>query len=351
MIILWIALLLHQGYALISVATVHLGEPVTFKCALPSSEHSNTRVKWYKQSFGDTLRLITSLMKGTINPTFEEGFPHSRFHVDHTATTSALTIHSTVREDEALYHCAVTTWHMDQWNGTYLSLKENSSRMSGYTVVQLPAVSDEVHPGESVTLRCLVLSGLEKSSCADDQDVHWFGVTSDNFLPNVLYSNRKKTDQCDKQSVSPSTKSCIYKFSMNLSSSDAGIYYCAVVSCGEILFGNGTKVDIGGNKWWSFDALWKDSMSPFLLVAVSSACLMVIAFLIYVIKKSMWDHANDAVSLQEDIENMNLMRDEDKWVYSTAVFTMMKPGNSGTRGTNAHDGEKTYAAIKAFGFE
>uniref|UniRef100_A0A665WCD8 Ig-like domain-containing protein n=1 Tax=Echeneis naucrates TaxID=173247 RepID=A0A665WCD8_ECHNA len=121
--------LVNKGEALDCVATVHLGEPVTFKCALPSSEHSNTRVKWYKQSFGDTLRLITSLMKGTINPTFEEGFPHSRFHVDHTATTSALTIHSTVREDEALYHCAVTTWHMDQWNGTYLSLKGTSTNI------------------------------------------------------------------------------------------------------------------------------------------------------------------------------------------------------------------------------
>ncbi|KAJ8337701.1 hypothetical protein SKAU_G00366670 [Synaphobranchus kaupii] len=38
---------------------------------------------------------------------------------------------------------------------------------------------------------------------------------------------------------------CVYNFpKRNLSLSDAGTYYCAVATCGEILFGNGTKLDI-----------------------------------------------------------------------------------------------------------
>ncbi|TWW63291.1 hypothetical protein D4764_03G0002990 [Takifugu flavidus] len=31
----------------------------------------------------------------------------------------------------------------------------------------------------------------------------------------------------------------------NLNTSKAGTYYCAVATCGRILFGNGTKLDIG----------------------------------------------------------------------------------------------------------
>ncbi|KAJ8337707.1 hypothetical protein SKAU_G00366730 [Synaphobranchus kaupii] len=42
-------------------------------------------------------------------------------------------------------------------------------------------------------------------------------------------------------------KSCVYNFpKRNLSLSDAGTYYCAVATCGEILFGNRTKLDFEG---------------------------------------------------------------------------------------------------------
>ncbi|KAJ8281791.1 hypothetical protein COCON_G00043100 [Conger conger] len=42
-----------------------------------------------------------------------------------------------------------------------------------------------------------------------------------------------------------SHESCVYNFpKRNLSLSDAGTYYCAVATCGEILFGNETKMDV-----------------------------------------------------------------------------------------------------------
>lgn len=119
--------LLYNLDALISVTTVQLGESVTFTCIFPEVEDSNIRIKWYKQNVGDTLSLITSLMKGTSYPTFEEGFHPSRFHVNYTTTSSNLAILSTVQEDEALYHCAVTTWNKDLWEGNYLSFKGNLS--------------------------------------------------------------------------------------------------------------------------------------------------------------------------------------------------------------------------------
>ena len=32
----------------------------------------------------------------------------------------------------------------------------------------------------------------------------------------------------------------------NVDSSDAGTYYCALAACGEVVFGNGTKLDTPG---------------------------------------------------------------------------------------------------------
>ena len=75
---------------------------------------------------------------------------------------------------------------------TVLHCIGNTERTSNYTVVQWPTVSDPVHPGDSVTLQCSVLSD--------------------------------------------------YK---NKTSFDARTYYCAVATCGEILFGNGTKLELG----------------------------------------------------------------------------------------------------------
>ncbi|KAI3351495.1 hypothetical protein L3Q82_020343 [Scortum barcoo] len=232
MILLWITLLLlHQGYALISVTTVQLGDPVTLTCLFPGWEYSNARVKWYKQSVGDTLKLITILMKSTTKPTFEKGFPPSRFDANLTTTASTLTILKTIQEDEAVYHCAGTTWSKDQWSGVYLSLIGNT---------------------------CLHLTGWRLNDVI--------------LLP---------------------------------------------------------------------------------LCAVLAICVIVIAVLICGIKKSKCDYCNneDAVSLQENIAKRNLERNEDTWIYSVAVFNMIKNGSSENKDSRTADRERIYAAIKAFGLD
>uniref|UniRef100_A0A4W6FAQ2 Ig-like domain-containing protein n=1 Tax=Lates calcarifer TaxID=8187 RepID=A0A4W6FAQ2_LATCA len=216
-------------YALISVTTAQLGEPVTLSCFFPESEYSNTRIKWYKQTIGDTLLLITTLMKATAYPTFEEGFPSSRFNVNHTTTSSILTILRTVQEDEAMYHCAVTTWSKDHFQ-----------KMLNYTVVQWPTVSDPVHPGDSMTFQC-------SKTCLEDHHVYWFRARSDKSHPSLIYAHRNHSDTCEEGPEVHSPQKCVYSFSKNVSSSDAGTYYCAVATCGEIIFGNGTKLDIEGN--------------------------------------------------------------------------------------------------------
>lgn len=148
--------LLYNSDALISVTTVRLGESVTFTCIFPELEDSNIRIKWYKQSVGDTLSLITSLMKGTSYPTFEEGFHPSRFYVNHTTTSSNLAILSTVQEDEALYHCSVTTWNKDLWEGNYLSFKGNLSDKNCKYKMSFKLLVIQIYFGQLTCIFCFL---------------------------------------------------------------------------------------------------------------------------------------------------------------------------------------------------
>uniref|UniRef100_A0A3Q2DM74 Ig-like domain-containing protein n=1 Tax=Cyprinodon variegatus TaxID=28743 RepID=A0A3Q2DM74_CYPVA len=186
---------------------VQLGEPVTFTCA---NMESRTWIYWYKQTSGDTLKMIVKQRK-TMDPNNSPEFPSSRFKVTNDDKISNLTIMRTVEQDEGMYHCAIIHWTGSTWMGTYLMVKGN-------------------------TLQCSVLSESENNSCSEDLSMFWFKAGSNRSYPNIIYTDGKRADNCKK---SPNTgKKCIYNFPKNISSSDPGTYYCAVATCGEILLGN-----------------------------------------------------------------------------------------------------------------
>ncbi|XP_027141787.1 uncharacterized protein LOC109138837 isoform X2 [Larimichthys crocea] len=299
MIIFWVTLLLlHQGYTLVPVTTVQLGEHVTFTCVLPK-KWNNENIHWYKQSAGGNLKLIVSLITNT-NHVYGPEFPTSRFEVKVNKNISSLTILWTIQEDEGMYHCAFMDWNVNAWSATYLSLKGNSQRTSNYDVVQWSTVSDPVRPGDSVTLQCSVFSDSENKTCSEDHSVFWFRAGSDKSHPDIIYADGNRHDQCDK-----SQKRCVYHFSKNVSSSDEGTYYCAVATCGEILFGNGSKLDF---------------QAP---VAVQK-------------------HSGGQKSHQSD---------EDLWVYSAVVFTVMKTDRGAIKDAKAAERERIYTAFKTFGLD
>ncbi|XP_029021906.2 uncharacterized protein LOC114865050 isoform X2 [Betta splendens] len=324
MILLSMFLLLHTGYALISVIIVELGEPVTFTCSFPDAQYSNTRVKWYKQSTGDSLKLITTLMKATLNPAFEEEFRFKRFSVNHTEVTSTLTINDTVQADEAVYHCAVITWSKDRWSGTYLGFKGNSEKTSNYSVVQTSSVSDPVRPGDSVTLQCSVLSASDNKTCPGGPSVYWFRAGSDQSPPGIISTDGN--NDCEQRS--DSVKSCVYRFSKTISSSDAGTYRCAVATCGQMLFGTGTTLKIQ-----------ETSLSSTTLgVVVLAVTVVASVFLLFAVKENKCECWTDSASLQEDVVQRNFkfpQRHQDTGVYSAVVFTVVKSDRGGARGTKA----------------
>ncbi|XDV37408.1 hypothetical protein PO909_007012 [Leuciscus waleckii] len=88
-----------------------------------------------------------------------------------------------------------------------------------------------VHSGDTVTLMCSVLSEYNTA------DIRMFWFRSESGKSEILYTqNKSETD---------SAQNCTFSLSKNIVSQvDTGTYYCAVVTCGKILFGNGTKLNM-----------------------------------------------------------------------------------------------------------
>lgn len=100
-------------------------------------------------------------------------------------------------------------------------------------------VSETVRPGGSVTLNCTVHTG----TCDTEHSVYWFRHGSHQ---GILHTQGDGWKHVSTAGSPP--QSCVYHLQkMNLSSSDAGTYYCAVASCGEILFGTGSKLLVDGD--------------------------------------------------------------------------------------------------------
>ncbi|XP_033948965.1 uncharacterized protein [Pseudochaenichthys georgianus] len=236
-------LLLHQGYTLAPVTTVQLGESATFTCALHNTEIRRKDLRWYKQSAGETLTLIVTLLLSS-KPKFAPGLSESRLEVNTGNNLSTLTIRRTIPEDEGMYHCSIEDFLRNRvWSGTYLLLKGNTQRTSNYSVVQCLTLSDPAPQENSMTLQCSGLSNSENKTCQGDIRVFWFGAGSDTFRPNIMYTDGRRPKECEK--LHTHKKACVYRFLKNFSSSDAGTYYCAVATCGEILFGDVTHPQLG----------------------------------------------------------------------------------------------------------
>ncbi|XP_015254472.1 PREDICTED: uncharacterized protein LOC107100478 [Cyprinodon variegatus] len=239
MSVLWIALfLLHQGYSLVPVVTVQLGESVTLPCAFTEKFQSTTWLHWYKQSAGDNLKLIVMQQK-SIKPNYGPDVSASKIEATNDEKFSNITIQKTVIQDEGMYHCAHMDWTKSTWTGTYLSIKGDFSRTSRYNVLQNPT-TDAARSANSETLQCSLLSGSEDKMCSGELNVFWFRAGSEKSYPDIIHSNENGLHNCEKTSTLNTQRKCSYNLSKNFSSTDTQTVYCAVATCGEILFGKGT---------------------------------------------------------------------------------------------------------------
>uniref|UniRef100_A0A8C9S9Y4 Novel immune-type receptor 9 n=1 Tax=Scleropages formosus TaxID=113540 RepID=A0A8C9S9Y4_SCLFO len=226
-----------------------LGHNVTLVCEL--NEKNFNYMFWAKQTTGESPEAIANIYDNSNDPMYFDDFRDARFVVYKQNGKLHLGISETKHEDTATYYCGyVFLTYMKFGAGIFLMLTGTDS--SSRTVVQ-QVVSDPVHPGDSVTLQCTV----DSETCAGEHSVYWFRHGSGESLPGLIYTHGNRSDECEKSPEAGSpTHGCVYSLpKRNLSRSDAGIYYCAVATCGDILFGNGTKLDIdtGYKSTWEFN--------------------------------------------------------------------------------------------------
>uniref|UniRef100_A0A3B4EBH9 Ig-like domain-containing protein n=1 Tax=Pygocentrus nattereri TaxID=42514 RepID=A0A3B4EBH9_PYGNA len=203
------------------------GRNINLTCFFSSADASATA--WFKQTPGEKPLLIASVFRSA-PVTYHNGFNKSgRFNAVREKSSFNLSISNAEPSDSATYYCAVAN--------IFLSLGSSSS----LSAVLQPPVSDPVELGGNTTLQCSILT----DASAGDHSVYWFRHGSGESHPGIIYTHGNRSGECEKSSETDSpTQSCVYKLpKRNLSLSDAGTYYCAVLMCGQIIFGNGTKLD------------------------------------------------------------------------------------------------------------
>ncbi|XP_005467370.1 uncharacterized protein LOC100702894 isoform X2 [Oreochromis niloticus] len=123
-------------------------------------------------------------------------------------------------------------------SGSFDKISHTKTQQKSFTVKQTSDV-ESVHLGDTMTLQCSLLSENKDDTdqCPGEDKVHWFKGASESH-PGSIYHGSIRNKEDGK---------CDYSLSKTITnSSDAGTYYCAVVTCGQILFGKGTEVKIEG---------------------------------------------------------------------------------------------------------
>uniref|UniRef100_A0A3P8TPS8 Ig-like domain-containing protein n=1 Tax=Amphiprion percula TaxID=161767 RepID=A0A3P8TPS8_AMPPE len=213
----------------VSLQTLNLGDSATIECYIKSLM---TKRVWYKLTTERKLQLVASFDSHYRRSVLSDEFDW-RYSVYFDKVDSHLNIAATSWDDVGTYFCGVMHLNDIQFgSGTFLMLK--GAKMISDSVVQQPE-SQSVQSGDSVTLSCSVHSG----QCpAEHISVMWL-KNSDHSAPEMIYSPGNE-NTC--QTVS-GVASCVNNLLIrNFSDDGAGIYHCVVTSCGQILFGNGTKL-------------------------------------------------------------------------------------------------------------
>ncbi|XP_035983516.1 uncharacterized protein LOC118557496 [Fundulus heteroclitus] len=243
--------------------------------------------------------------------------------------------------DSAFYYCEeIIDLLKTPLNITFLRVEGPKPEIP--TIVQeFPSLP--VLPGDSVTLQCSVLP--ESLSSSDHHTVHWFKAGSDESHPNMLYVHVDSGDKCEWIPQEPSEHKCVYNLSLrSVSSSDAGTYYCAVATCGQILFGEGTKLEVQGVSSFSH------SLGTFIFIVLLCAALVISVTVIvqinHTIKKLKINVTAAAADSEITARQQSQSINEDGLAYSVPRFTKRVK-----RGAGAAEGQSVYADVRILGYE
>ncbi|XP_074479448.1 uncharacterized protein LOC141760494 [Sebastes fasciatus] len=311
--------------------SANVGNNVTLKCFYEGSEPA--WLYWFMQTLGQKPRLISSTYMDTTATFYQEFKNNPRFTVDKENSKNHLTIFDLRISDSAIYYCAASaSLALYFAEGTLVSVQ--GSGLNTPALVQQSA-SETVQPGGSVTLNCTVHNG----TCDGQHSVYWFR-NSEESHPGLIYTHGGRNDQCEKK-PNTQTHTCVYNLPIkSLNRSHVGTYYCAVASCGHILFGNGTKLD------------FKDEEASLVLVYFLSGALAFTTILVVILALSVYK-VNKRNSCQcaesqarlsaPSTANAEGYRDADSLHY--AALSVNLPNRSRRPRNNTND-ECVYSSVK-----
>ncbi|KAI3376576.1 hypothetical protein L3Q82_017029 [Scortum barcoo] len=259
-----------------------VGQTVTLKCFCQND--AVTFLSWYQQSLGDKPLLISSRMKhkaeANISPAYKDRFQviaQSEHCGNHLEITN---LHLS---DSATYYCGVLEFNAIEFGqGVFLYVKTSPANIQAVVHQSALAV---LNLGDSVNLHCTIYA----ESYSGKQSLYWFrpGVAQPAVMPS-------STGQCVNDSESPVKRKCTSNLVINsVRSSDAGMYYCALASSGEIVFGNGTRVEIAGSSTKRSPVLM---LCLCLTLAFNIIMVLVLAFVMYKLKKKLCSVCKGTVS-------------------------------------------------------
>ncbi|XP_056115073.1 polymeric immunoglobulin receptor-like isoform X2 [Rhinichthys klamathensis goyatoka] len=317
--------------------TSKLGDDVTIECYLPNTDFNN--MVWYKQGMGMKLQAISKTYIYMTDVEFIDGNTDGRFNVTIEKGIYHLHISLTKKEDIGTYFCGVVTLGELYFGpGTFLMLHEHTATM----VLQEP-ISDKAHIGNNITLVCRVKKVDEK--CAGGHHAYWFKEAADESHPAIIYADEDMKKQHEGGFEDDSTTQiCIYTLAKrNLSLSDAGTYYCAVLACGKIVFGNGTHLEFIPDS--------ESTATPLFLILVSSNIIsMIIMILLVAVRCEDQGRSSACFNRscdQETSEGTQQVEDADALTYTPVSFSSRSRPSRGAKQHNVSQRNDVYSKIRS----
>ncbi|XP_077598796.1 uncharacterized protein LOC144213946 [Stigmatopora nigra] len=250
-----------------SVLFASLGENVSLPCYFGSGAKY---MAWYKQVAGDEPQVVSSLYVFSDNSynhqkktdVVKRMTPHVGENFFH------LNISKVQISDTAMYYCGHSALNIVSFDTRIFLLVKESSRLA---VIQHPP-SIGVSPGGSAAMNCVMHPGSSEGG-----SVYWFWKASSTSHLGMLYIQSESSAGC----VETSKTGCIFMLSKrDVAPADAGTYYCAVASCGEIVFGNGTELAIRDD-----NPQFYTMMAQCLLVAFLASVIVNVFLAVFLCKK------------------------------------------------------------------
>uniref|UniRef100_A0A8C1J6J0 Novel immune-type receptor 5 n=1 Tax=Cyprinus carpio TaxID=7962 RepID=A0A8C1J6J0_CYPCA len=291
------------------VISVHEGDPVVFSCFFTTKQLS--MALWYKQVTGEEPRLITSSVLRSSKSQFYNEFDSNHFDVLRGTDSFNLTIVKTVQSDWGTYYCAFSFSNIITFgNGTHLVIK--GAKINKPMSLKLPKI-ELVKSGVNVPLQCSIQNELER--LGGEHRLYWFKHGSGESPPGSIYVHGNTSDGCVGRSEADClSPTCMYNLPKKMFSSSQTGTYCALATCGEILFGNVSK--------HSPDNF--ESQNILLFIQIGLAALLAISFTINILLCCMRKNGRQSQQIQTTNDDDVLMNKNMEITYTTVQMSTVR---------------------------